>query len=148
MPYYKQLGEVPAKRHTINRKTNGTLLSEHVYGAAGFSGMSSILYHLHPPTRVLRYGNSYSALPEIDLRKELKMSRLSGFKIKPTSDFLESRKIILTNDRLHITLAAPQQSLTTYFYSNADCDEVIFIHKGAGILHTLWVKFLLNTATI
>jgi homogentisate 1,2-dioxygenase len=33
-------------------------------------------------------------------------------------------------------LAAPQQSQSSYFYKNADADELLFIHKGAGVLKT------------
>src|SRR5699024_10437586 len=62
---------------------------------------------------------------------------LKGFEVPPTEDFLESRKIILTNSDCHIALAAPTKSMDTYFYKNTDSDEVIFIHKGKGVLKTL-----------
>ena len=41
------------------------------------------------------------------------------------------------NNDCHIVLAAPKKSLTEYFYKNADCDELIFVHKGSGKLRTL-----------
>ncbi len=34
-------------------------------------------------------------------------------------------------------MAAPQSSLTSYFYKNADADELLFIHQGSGTLRTL-----------
>jgi len=34
-------------------------------------------------------------------------------------------------------LAAPSKSLREYFYKNADCDEVLFVHRGTGTLRTL-----------
>ncbi len=40
------------------------------------------------------------------------------------------------NSDCHISLAAPQQSLTDYFYKNADADEMIFVHEGSGKLLT------------
>ena len=43
----------------------------------------------------------------------------------------------LVNNDCHIVLAAPKKSLRDYFYKNADCDELIFVHKGAGTLRTL-----------
>jgi homogentisate 1,2-dioxygenase len=43
----------------------------------------------------------------------------------------------LVNSDLYISVAAPQKS-TAYFYKNADADEMIFIHKGSGILKTLY----------
>ncbi|HEX7413478.1 MAG TPA: homogentisate 1,2-dioxygenase, partial [Bacteroidia bacterium] len=33
-------------------------------------------------------------------------------------------------------LAAPKKSLRTYYYKNADADEILFIHKGKGTLRT------------
>jgi homogentisate 1,2-dioxygenase len=137
MPFYQKLGNLPSKRHTINRKENGELLSEQVFGTAGFVGMTSILYHMHPPTNVVRYGKEYSVAPEIAIERNLKMTRMKGFQIKPEDDFLESRKTVLTNATVNITLAAPKKSLTEYFYKNADSDEVLFIHKGSGTLRTL-----------
>jgi homogentisate 1,2-dioxygenase len=59
-----------------------------------------------------------------------------GFQIQPEQDYLKSRKTILVNNDCQISLAAPQQSLTDYFFKNADADEMIFVHEGAGVLHT------------
>jgi len=42
----------------------------------------------------------------------------------------------LVNNDCHIVLAAPQESMTTYFYKNADADEMIFVHEGSGVLKT------------
>lgn len=61
---------------------------------------------------------------------------LKGFEIKPKADFLESRTTLLVNSDCAIGLAAPTQSQTNYFYKNADADELLFIHKGKGVLKT------------
>ena len=52
MPAYHRLGEIPPKRHTQFRRTDGALYSEEVFGTEGFSGNYSILYHYNLPTRV------------------------------------------------------------------------------------------------
>ena len=75
--------------------------------------------------------------PKAVVDKNIASRMLKGFTVKPTADFLESRTIVLFNNDLNITLAAPQESLTRYFYKNADADEVIFIHQGSGKLRTL-----------
>ena len=51
MPRYLRMGNVPPKRHTQFRRPDGVLYSEEVFGTKGFSGISSILYHEHPPTQ-------------------------------------------------------------------------------------------------
>jgi homogentisate 1,2-dioxygenase len=43
---------------------------------------------------------------------------------------------LLFNNDLWFGLAAPKKSLRTYFYKNADADEMLFIHKGKGTLRT------------
>ena len=52
MPRYHQLGSIPHKRHTAFRKKDGNLYYEQLFGTIGFDGMSSLLYHTHPPTAV------------------------------------------------------------------------------------------------
>ena len=43
----------------------------------------------------------------------------------------------MTNSDCTIALAAPTKSLREYFYKNADCDEMVFVHRGTGKLRTL-----------
>lgn len=54
MPFYRQMGEIPKKRHTMFRKPDGSLYREQVMGTKGFSGIQSILYHHNPPTQIVK----------------------------------------------------------------------------------------------
>ena len=136
MPIYHSLGQIPAKRHTVFRKPDGALYAEELVSTEGFSSMYSLVYHTHPPTIVKELGTPYSVEPKIAREKHLKHTSLLGFNIKPQKDYLESRKIVLVNSDLQISLAAPTESMTTYFYKNSQADEVLFIHKGSGTLKT------------
>jgi len=136
MPFYHKLGKIPHKRHTQFRKEDGTLYQEQLFGTIGFDGMSSLLYHTHPPTAVKVILDSIDLTPEIAVDKNMKARNLEGFAVKPTADYLESRVPVLVNSDVHIVLAAPTKSQTEYFYKNGDCDEVIFVHKGKGTLKT------------
>ena len=137
MPFYHKLGEIPEKRHIQFRKPNGELYYEQLFGTVGFDGMYSNMYHVHRPTQVKEIRKQYSVAPEIAKPNNMQSYRLYGFDVKPEKDFLESRKIVLTNSDCHITLAAPQNKTEDYFYKNTDSDEMIFIHKGSGTLRTL-----------
>jgi homogentisate 1,2-dioxygenase len=54
VPHYRQLGEVPRKRHTQFRRPDGGLYAEELTGAEGFSSDSSLLYHRqHAPTAIV-----------------------------------------------------------------------------------------------
>ncbi len=137
MPIYHKLGEIPRKRHTQFRKPNGDLYYEQLFGTVGFDGMSTNMYHEQRPTQVKEIRNQYSVAPKIANANNIQSYKLRGFEVAPQDDFLESRKIVLTNSDCHIVLAAPRKSTTDYFYKNTDSDEVIFIHKGTGKLRTM-----------
>lgn len=137
MPIYHKLGNIPPKRHTQFEKPNGGLYYEQLFGTEGFHGNYSLSYHIHRPTQVKEILKSYSVEPKIAIGKNIKSLLLKGFELKPEDDFLESRKSMLVNKDCVIGLAAPRKSLTTYFYKNADADEMIFIHKGKGKLRTM-----------
>ncbi|MHA4894752.1 homogentisate 1,2-dioxygenase [Pedobacter sp. PWIIR3] len=136
MPIYHTLGNIPAKRHTVFRKPDGQLYAEELVSTEGFSSLYSLVYHCYPPTIVKALGEPYSVEPKIARERHLKHTSLIGFNIKPEDDYLESRKPVLVNSDLHISLAAPRKSMTDYFYKNSQADEVIFIHEGTGILKT------------
>lgn len=136
MPHYQRLGNLPPKRHTQFRKPDGGLYSEQLFSTEGFSSDSTLLYHTHPPTQIIRTDKPHSAMPEIAEEKMLQHRSFQGFKVKSNKDFLKSRKTILVNNDCHISLAAPSQSMRSYFYKNADADEMLFIHEGKGKIKT------------
>ncbi len=137
MPIYHKLGKIPAKRHIQFRKENGDLYYEQLFGTEGFAGMASLLYHEHRPTQIKKIGEALDMKPEVAVEKNMTPRRLLGFRAEPVDDFIESRKYQLVNNDCYIALAAPRKSMTNYFYKNADADEVIFVHKGTGVLKTL-----------
>ena len=56
MPYYRQLGSIPRKRHIAHRVSPGYkgegIYYEEVVSTQGFNRAYSIVYHLRPPTGV------------------------------------------------------------------------------------------------
>lgn len=136
MPRYHSLGSIPPKRHTVFKNSKGQFYYEELFGTIGFDGMSSLMYHTQRPTRVKDILDSYSVAAEIAVESNMKSLSLKGFHIKPEKDYLKSRVPILVNSDCRISLAAPSESLTSYFYKNTDADEVLFVHKGSGLLRT------------
>lgn len=138
MPFYHQLGKIPPKRHTQFRKEDGTLHYEQLFGTIGFVGMSSLLYHLHRPTMVKRVGQSVDVRPQAAVENNLLSRKLEGFQVQPNDDYLKSRVPVLFNSDVTILLSAPAKSMAEdAFYKNSDGDEVVFVHEGAGTLHTM-----------
>ena len=136
MSRYHSLGKTPKKRHTTFKKANGDLYQEELFGTAGFTGMSSLLYHIHPPTVVTEIKDKGSVAPKIAIKKNMKALSFKGFSLQQEEDFLDSRKTLFVNNDLHIGLAAPKSFSKDYFYKNGDADEMLFIHVGSGTLRT------------
>ena len=140
MPLYRQVGKIPHKRHTVFRQPNGNLYHEELFGTEGFAGVSSLVYHLYPPTIVKSMGEPYSVRPEIATEDNLQNRSYLGFDIAPEADYIQSRKVLFANNDLQIGMAAPSKSANDYFFKNADADEMLFIHKGSGVLKTMYGK--------
>ncbi|MEN9742591.1 MAG: hypothetical protein RLZZ65_396 [Bacteroidota bacterium] len=136
MPFYHKLGQIPHKRHTVFRQPDGSLYHEQLFGTIGFDGMSSLMYHIQPPTVVKKIGAQKNIAPEIGIQQNMLMRSFRGFDLKPEADYVESRVPVLVNSDVYIELASPSASMKDYFYKNADADEIIFIHKGSGKLRT------------
>lgn len=136
MPLYHKLGNFPQKRHTSFEKKEGGFYYEQLFGTEGFTGFSSLSYHVHRPTQIKEILKSVDVKPKIAIAKNIKPLLLHGFNVAPAADFLDARTPLLLNADCVIGLAAPQKSMTAYFYKNADADEVIFIHRGKGKLRT------------
>jgi len=138
MPRYHTLGKIPPKRHTTFKKSDGSLYQEELFGTAGFIGISSLIYHLYPPTVVSEVKKIKDITPKIAVAKNMKALSFKGFSLKPEADYIDSRKILFVNNDLKIGLAAPKSFSKDYFYRNSDSDEMLFIHVGSGKLRTMY----------
>ncbi len=140
MPHYVTRGRIPPKRHTQFRTPSGQLYAEEVFGTRGFSGIASILYHLHAPTRV----TEFAALPlpatasaEVVPEETLRHRHLRTGGMPPHGDAVSGRIALLANDDVVMGLCRPAIGMD-YFYKNADGDDLLFVHEGAGRLETLF----------
>jgi len=137
MPFYHTLGKIPPKRHTTMYNQHGSLYYEQLFGTVGFDGMSALMYHVHRPTMVKELLETLDLNPKIAVEHNMQSRSLQGFNVAANDDYLQSRTPLLVNNDVHIGVAAPRQSQTSYFYKNSDGDELLFIHKGSGVLKTM-----------
>ena len=139
MARYVQLGQIPPKRHTQFHKPDGSLYAEQVFGTKGFSGIASILYHAHPPTQAA----DFEPLPLGSLRPELlpdeplRHHHVKTQNFVPTGDPISGRMPLLVNDDVMLAICCPTQPMS-YFYKNADGDDLLFVHEGQGHLETMF----------
>lgn len=135
MAYYWKLGSIPKKRHIQFRQPDGSLYHEELVSSLGFSGIYSNLYHINPPTRVREIGPVEEVALEILHDYRLRQTHLKTSEVETTGDdYLESRKVLMTNNDVSISICRPTARSMEYYYKNGEADEVIFVHEGSGVL--------------
>jgi len=135
MPHYVRMGNVPRKRHTQFRRPDGSLYQEEVIGAEGFSGISSIAYHLHEPTLVERIEEPIPFRVEYADKDFLRHRHLKGLEVSEGGDWMSGRTYVMGNSDVRLALCRPTEPMD-YFYRNATSDELIYVHDGEGVLES------------
>ncbi len=138
MSIYQKHGKIPRKRHIVFRSEKGDLYHEELFGTEGFSGNSSLLYHVNLPTLVKDVGQPINIKPKVGIDENLIALSFMGFEVEPIEDYIESRKVFFFNDDMQIGIATPSKSMNSYFFKNGDSDEMLFIHKGSGRCKTAY----------
>ncbi|MBS4189397.1 homogentisate 1,2-dioxygenase [Bacillus sp. FJAT-49705] len=135
--FYRKMGEIPHKRHTMFNKEDGSLYREQVMGTKGFSGTQSILYHHYMPTEVSQSQLIGKYLPEYEDQDSLNHRHLMTDKIEKKGNALYAREYLLGNDDLLIGTMKINEEMESY-YRNGDGDEMLYIHYGTGKIETMF----------
>jgi len=137
MAHYRQLGEVPGKRHTQFRDGDGRLYYEELMGEEGFSSDSSLLYHRGVPSALV--DSQVWELPDQTRTPNhpLKARHLKLHSLETGTDPVLDRRLVLGNNDVRInyvvTRAAPSP-----LYRNAIGDECVYVESGAGVVETVF----------
>ena len=132
MPIYHSLGSrCPHKRHSVFRRRRRRCYAEELIGNKGFTGPSSLLYHLHQPTQVRRvrslrdlaWERDPSAVPPSPL-PDASASRSGG-------SLTLDRIPLLFNDDVAMSFVQPTRE-DDFFYRNAQGDEIVYVSEGAA----------------
>jgi homogentisate 1,2-dioxygenase len=135
MPYYRRVGEVPAKRHTQFRRPDGGLHAEELMGQEGFSSDSSLLYHRHLPTAIVAAEEydppAWTRLPN----RPLKPRHLRTHKLDTTgADAVLGRAHLLANDDVRISYVVADRP--SPLYRNAIGDECLYVEAGRATIRS------------
>jgi homogentisate 1,2-dioxygenase len=138
MPYYTKLGLLPHKRHVQFRRPDGALYSEEVFGTEGFSGPTTTMYHIHPPTQVSGWKPIASTKVEYVETDIMRMRHVmtGGNRINAAGDSIAGRVVLFGNSDCEMAVCNPAEQMQ-YHYKNGQGDECIFIHFGSGVCHTM-----------
>lgn len=141
MPQYLQRGSIPPKRHTIHAATPGFrnegIYYEEVITTQGFSRAYSTVYHLRPPTRVLRIESAGKTPIAAASDQTLRHVHLRTAALSPAGDAITGRVPLMFNSDLVLYRCRPSR-LEMELYRNARADELIFVHRGSGRLMTMF----------
>jgi len=136
MPYYRQLGEVPHKRHTQFRRPNGALYTEELQGEEGFSSESSLLYHRFPPTAITAAEAVEREPLAMAPNHPLKPRHHRTHDLKDGGDVVEGRQVLLANDDVTLSYVAADES--SPLYRNAVGDELLYIEDGTATFESIY----------
>lgn len=135
MPVYRQLGEVPSKRHKIFRMPSGQLYAEELVGNMGFVGPSSLLYHVQRPTAVRAVNTAKRIEWRAAEQEPLKHRHFRTKQIQKTGDAITERVPLLFNHDVTMEMVRPADAVSS-FYRNAQGDEIVFVSEGEGVLES------------
>jgi len=135
MPIYHTLGKIPHKRHSVFRKPDGSLYVEELMGNKGFTGPSSLLYHLSQPTQIKSLRHLTDIVWEADASVTTQLRHFKTAGIQPRPSAILDRVPLLFNNDVGALLAQPETE-DDFFYRNGQGDELIFVSNGDGVLET------------
>jgi homogentisate 1,2-dioxygenase len=138
MPYYRVAGEIPRKRHVRFRSPEGRLYAEELMGEEGFVSDASLLYHVHPPTAIVKSeglttaGAAPGAVPNYPL---LPRHFRTG-ELPSGGDLVLGRQLLLSNDDVRISFAAADTP--SGLYRNSTGDEAVYVRSGTARLESVY----------
>ena len=135
MPFYHTLGKLPRKRHTVFRSEAGLLYSEQLMGNEGFTGPSSLLYHIRPPTTIKSVRRAKDICYERDPDHALKHRHFRTARLPEGGSPTLDRIPLLFNQDVAMLFARPDRN-DEHWYRNSMGDEAVYVGEGSGVLET------------
>ncbi|TDC00756.1 homogentisate 1,2-dioxygenase [Nonomuraea longispora] len=129
MPYYRVVGEVPRKRHVQFRRPDGGLYAEELMGEEGFSSDSSLLYHRHLPTAIVK---AEAVTPTVGARLEanlpLSPRHFRTQELSSAGDLVTGRMLLAGNGDVRLSYAVSDRP--SELYRDSMGDECVYVQRG------------------
>jgi homogentisate 1,2-dioxygenase len=137
MPYYRVTGEIPRKRHIRFHRPDGGLYSEELMGEEGFSADSSLLYHVHPPTAIIKSeGVSGAGAETATPNHPLLPRHVRTSDLPADGDPVLGRQLLFANADVRIAFAAGDAP--SGLYRNSAGDEAIYLQNGSMLFESVY----------
>jgi homogentisate 1,2-dioxygenase len=138
MVFYRAVGDVPPKRHTQHRDSEGRLYREELMGEEGFSSDSSLLYHRGVPSSIV--DASVWELPDQATTANHPLTprhlRLHDLFTDEDRDLVTGRRLVLGNNDVRLSYVVGVSP--SPHYRNAVGDECVYIESGTGVVETVF----------
>lgn len=136
MPYFRTLGSLPAKRRTYFPKDDSGFYFEELVGEEGFSSDLSHVYHVNPPTAVVKAERIERDSIETVDNWPLLPRHLRTDAVDCGTDLIRDRVPLLVNEDVTIGFAKGTQP--SELFRDADGDECIYIYTGSATLLSMF----------
>ncbi len=145
MPYYRRVGDIPHKRHTVFCDEHGHRHAEELMGQEGFSSRSALLYHRHSPSAIVAIEPMDDPIAGgLSADNPLTPRHLRTGQISGATDLFTGRTVLLGNDDVRISWAradgdgADGGAAGGNLYRNAIGDELVYIQQGSARLDSVF----------
>src|SRR6478672_2437209 len=136
MPYYRRVGDVPRKRHTLHRDAAGQVRPEELMGAEGFSSASSLIYHRRSPSAIVAAESVPDAEPVARPNEPLLPHHLRTPALSAGDDLVSGRHLLLANADVAVSFASATGP--SGLYRDATGDELVYVQSGGGALESVF----------
>src|SRR5258708_14229670 len=137
MPYYRVTGEIPRKRHVRFRRPDGGLYAEELMGEEGFTSDSSLLYHAHPPTAIVKSeGLDDAADVGVVPNHPLLPRHFRTQELPAGGDMGLGREPLMANDDVRISFAAADAP--SELYRNSTVGEALYPRNRTAPLQSAY----------
>ena len=138
MPYYRQVGDVPRKRHVAFRDESGHRFHEELMGQEGFSSRSALLYHRFAPSAIIAVEpvtparGDRAATPDHPLvPRHVRTGELAA-----GDDLVTGRHLLMANTDVRVAFVRSAGS--SPLYRSALGDELIYVQSGQATLESVF----------
>jgi homogentisate 1,2-dioxygenase len=132
MPYYRVVGEIPRKRHIRFNRPDGGLYAEELMGEEGFSSDSSLLYHINPPTAIVKSEAISDTISPANLTPNhpLLPRHYRTQDLPAGGDLVLGRQPLAGND--DVTISFVSADTDSDLYRNSVGDETVYLRAGSA----------------
>ena len=138
MTYYRQVGDIPRKRHIRHKG-----LAEELMGEEGFSGASSLLYHRGSPSAITGVEAVDIGRGALSANQPLLPWHVRADPTAVPSDLVTGRQVLFGN--ADVTVARVAADRTSELYRNAAGDELVYIQSGRATLESVFGSISVGT---